>query len=123
MLRVRKLFGITAVLLIFCSIPLPVFCAQPPAPETWTLSFTADYRLLGQNAYGITVKSSGQAVIQADKDGRFKGTGSVTAVITTVMPRTPEVSFSPATGQGTFTVTGRRDLGNLVFGFGGNIIP
>ena len=116
-------FGIAVVLLSFCSIPLPVFCAQPAAPETWTLSFSAEYSMLNQNGFGITVKSNGQADIQADKDGKFKGIGKVSAVITSVMPPTPEVSFTPATGQGTFTVTGHRDLGNLVFGFGSNIIP
>ena len=116
-------FGIAVVLLIFCSTPLPVFCAQPAAPETWTLGFTAEYSMLHQNGYGVTVKSSGQAVIQADKDGKFEGTGNVSAVVTLVMPPTPGVSFSPATGQGMFTVTGHRDLGNVVFGFGSNIIP
>jgi hypothetical protein len=115
--------GIAAFLLISCSSPLPLFCAQPVAPETWTLTFSSEISQLNQNGFGITVKSSGQADLQADEGGNFKGIGKVSAVITTVMPPTPGISFTPATGQGTFTVTGHRDLGNLVFGFGRNIIP
>ena len=51
------------------------------------------------------------------------GSGTMSVVETVVMPPNPAVRMSPATGQGQFTVTGKRDGPYLILSFDRGNIP
>lgn len=81
--------------------------------ETWTLTVIDD--LTGDQH---STNTSGSATIKIDKKGNLSGSGNIIVTMTSSDPR-----YSPATGQGPFTLTGKREGDYLVLYFDkGNII-
>jgi hypothetical protein len=106
------------VLAIVCAGCVTVGRAASAA-ESWDLAIVGTLSGGGQGAYGAvstTTNVKGTVTLQVDGKGILVGAGEMSVSMVYSRPPTPGVSISPLAGRGEFTVKGRRDGDNLIFG-------
>lgn len=102
------------LVLLLLAVPLGAWLPAAGASETWTMTFSSSLNGV-MNGNQIRIVSNGSADLVADQAGNFTGSGRASATI--IYPPAPPVTYTPLTGEGTFSVTGKRRGDDLGFTF------